>query len=52
MTSNQRCANDWIFESKLRGGALKIFFQQYRPKGAADRMGGGTIVPGLCKPGP
>jgi hypothetical protein len=29
--SNQRCASDWIFESKLRGDALKIFFQHYRP---------------------
>jgi hypothetical protein len=30
--SNQRCAGDWAFESKLRGDALKIFFQQYRPE--------------------
>jgi hypothetical protein len=29
--SNQRCAGDWVFESKLRGDALKIFFQHYRP---------------------
>jgi hypothetical protein len=29
--SNQRCANYWFLESKLRCGTLKIFFQQYRP---------------------
>jgi hypothetical protein len=28
---NQDCALDWLFESKLRGGPLKIFFQHYRP---------------------
>jgi hypothetical protein len=34
---NQRCAGDWIFESKLRCGALKIFFQQYRPGAEISR---------------
>jgi hypothetical protein len=28
---NQRCVGDSFFESKLRGGTLKIFFQQHRP---------------------
>jgi hypothetical protein len=30
--SNQGCILDWLFESKLRGGTLKIFFQHYRPE--------------------
>jgi hypothetical protein len=29
--SNQGCALDWLFESKLRCSTLKIFFQHYRP---------------------
>jgi hypothetical protein len=28
--SNQGCAVDWLVESKLRCGNLKIFFQPYR----------------------
>jgi hypothetical protein len=29
--SDQGCALDWLFGSKLRCGTLKIFFQHYRP---------------------
>ena len=36
--SNQRCAGDWFFESKLRGNVLKIFFQQYRSLGGRSNM--------------
>jgi hypothetical protein len=36
----QRCASDWNFESKLRAGTLKIFFQHYRPDSAAEAAGG------------
>jgi hypothetical protein len=33
---NQRCVGDSFFESKLRGGTLKIFFQQHRPMAAPE----------------
>jgi hypothetical protein len=36
--SNQRCAHDWIFELKLRGDALKIFFQHYWSKPASEAL--------------
>jgi hypothetical protein len=29
---NQPCANDWFFDSRLRRGAPKIFFQRHRSK--------------------
>ena len=47
--SNQRCADGWIFESKLRRDPLEIFFQHYRSlskqRWAAVGPFGCTVVP-------